>query len=105
MSKKPLCKKVWLDHLSRQERSGATQKEYCREQDLSLSAFRYWKKRRSREATFGGTAFIEVPVPQRSREPMRDICTIEFPNGCTLRVHATGTVRELAQLVAMVRGL
>ena len=105
MTQKPLSKAAWLDHLSRQAGSGETQQEYCQEHGLSLSAFRYWKKRRTHEASSEETSFIELPMTGAMSGPMCDLCTIEFPNGCALRVHATGRMPELAQLVAMVRDL
>jgi hypothetical protein len=105
MSKKSLSKEAWLDHLSRQERSDATQQEYCRKHGLSLSAFWYWKKRRSHEAASEDVSFIELPVTGAKSVSTGDVCTIEFPNGCCLRVHAASRMPELAQLVAMVRGL
>ena len=102
MATKSLSKATWLEHLALQERSGATQQAYCKEQGLSLSAFQYWKKRKAREATSGKNSFIEVRVPETSAESTRDICTIEFPNGCSVRVHATSVMRELIEMVAMV---
>jgi len=61
MTTKALSKEAWLEHLSRQERSDEMQQEYCREQGLSLSAFRYWEKRRAREATVGGLLSSRCP--------------------------------------------
>jgi hypothetical protein len=105
MAKKTLSKEAWLEHLSRQERSGGTQQEYCREHSLSVSAFRYWKKRRAHEATSEEASFIELPMVGAKSVSIGDICTIEFPNGCSLRIHATSRIPELAELAAMVRGL
>jgi len=105
MAKKALSKEAWLEHLIRQKRSGGTQQEYCRKHSLSLSAFRYWKKRSSHEATSEEASFIELPITGAKSVSIGDICTIEFPNGCSLRVHATSRMPELAKLAAMVRGL
>jgi hypothetical protein len=105
MAKKTLSKEAWLEHLTRQKRSGDTQQGYCRKHSLSLSAFRYWKKRRAHEATSDEASFIELPITGAKSVSIGDICTIEFPNGCSLRVHATSRMPELAKLAAMVRGL
>jgi hypothetical protein len=105
MAKEALSKEAWLEHLSRQKRSKDTQKEYCRKHGLSLSAFRYWNKRRAREATFEEASFIELPITEPKSVSIGDICTIEFPNGCSLRVHTTSRMPELAKLATMVSGL
>lgn len=105
MTRKTLGRAAWADHLSRQERSGETQQKYCQEHSLSLSAFRYWKKRRTHEASSEEASFIELPMTGAMSGPIGDLCTIEFPNGCALRVHAASRMRELAQLVTMVRDL
>ena len=105
MAKKALSKEAWLEHLVRQERSGDTQQEYCREHRLSLSAFRYWKKRKAHEATSEEASFIELPITGAKSVTIGDICTIDFPNGCSLRVYATSWMPELTELAAMVRGL
>lgn len=105
MTRKKLSKEAWLDQLSRQERSDETQQEYCRKHSLSLSAFRYWKKRRAYEATSEEASFIELPMTGAMSVSTGDVCTIKFPNGCSLRVHATSKMPDIAQLAMMVRDL
>ena len=75
------------------------------EHSLPLSAFRYWKKRGAHEAASEEASFIELPMTGAMSESIGDLCTIEFPNGCALKVHTMSAVQELAQLVAIVGGL
>lgn len=106
MTRKTLSKQEWLDHLSSQERGKATQREYCREHGLSLSAFRYWKKREAHEADSGTKKFIEIPTACKNHlAPAKGSCTIIFPNGCSLRVRVLGGRRDLLELATMVKNL
>jgi hypothetical protein len=106
MSKTRLNKQEWIEHLSNQERSAATQRAYCREHGLSLSAFRYWKKRETREAAGETKAFIEIPTPgKKSSSPYNDSCAITFPNGCSLRVRLLDAQQDLHALAALVKSL
>jgi hypothetical protein len=53
-------RKFWEAHLKSWESSGTSQSAYCRQHQLRLNCFIYWKKRRSfREP---GVSLVEWPV-------------------------------------------
>ena len=52
------CSEFWRKHIEAWVSSGSTQAEYCRRQDLRLSAFGYWKRRLAMERAAAG--FVEV---------------------------------------------
>ena len=35
--------RYWLEHIRRWQQSDSTQSEYCRQRDLSITAFRWWR--------------------------------------------------------------
>ena len=50
----------WEEHLSQWEASGLSQSEYCRQNDLKLHCFLYWRKRQ--RATVESTvSLVELP--------------------------------------------
>ena len=50
---KPLTARgrFWQGHLQRWRQSGLSQAQYCRQQQLSAAAFRWWKRQRSAEGS------------------------------------------------------
>ncbi len=54
----------WEQHHCGWRQSGLTQKAYCAQHDLKLSAFSYWRKRFSRPTT--GNKLIPLAVHHRA---------------------------------------
>jgi hypothetical protein len=53
----------WNDHLSRCKNTGASQKEYCRSNNLNYHTFKYWQNKLKKEKVNGaGKGFVEIPV-------------------------------------------
>jgi hypothetical protein len=57
-------RRFWENHIGKWELSGLSQVEYCRENDIKVKSFRYWKRRVGRLG--GAPALVEVPFPQPS---------------------------------------
>jgi hypothetical protein len=55
----------WDEHLSRWNESGLSQSAYCREHQLNLHRFIYWKKRRFPETT--SVCLVELPISTREK--------------------------------------
>ena len=51
---------VWEEHMKQWQSSGLTQAEYCRCNELKLSAFYYWRKRLKEKAN--AVTLVQVPV-------------------------------------------
>lgn len=50
----------WNAHLKAWTETELTQAEYCRQHNLSIKSFGYWKRKQKKEST--GVAFYPVPV-------------------------------------------
>lgn len=79
--------RYWDDHLSRWKESGLSQSAYCREHELNLHRFIYWKKRRFPETM--KVSLVELPISARetscfisSRPPL----CIVFGSRCRIEV-------------------
>lgn len=55
-------RRYWEAHLSQWEASGFSQKEYCRQNDLKLHCFLYWRKRQ-RSLQESRPSLVEWPMP------------------------------------------
>lgn len=55
--------RYWDEHLSRWKESGLSQSAYCREHQLNLHRFIYWKKRRSPKTP--NVSLVELPISTR----------------------------------------
>jgi len=73
-----------------------SQTSYCAKHDLSLSAFRYWKKRCSKATEQDDQELVEV-APRWSAG-MLDLCAISFPNGCTVRLRTADSIGLISAL-------
>jgi|MudIll2142460700_1097286.scaffolds.fasta_scaffold1411432_1 hypothetical protein len=60
-------RKFWEAHLKRWEASGISQSAYCRQNQLRLNRFIYWKKRRSPEQC--RVSLVEWPAPRQEAHP------------------------------------
>ena len=57
--------RFWEEHLKRWETSGVSQNDYCRQNNLRLNRFIYWKKKRSpKEPTM--VSLVELPLPRQA---------------------------------------
>jgi len=50
----------WTEIFHEQETSGLTQKEFCRQKQIKLSTFHYWKSRLKSSENPAATGFIEI---------------------------------------------
>jgi len=99
MAKMKLTTAEWLEHVASQVNSECSQRAYCSEHNLSLSTFCYWKKRYVKLETSENQELVEV-APRSVGAWMHDLCTISFPNGCTVRLrtaNAIGLISALAK--------
>lgn len=99
----------WRRTLTEHQRSGLTQLEFCRRNELALSTFQYWRRRlRSVDVeteTDVSTDFVEVavrPVAVRARPDATDSSDgfeLTFPNGLRLKVPIQVEGRALAEVL------
>lgn len=93
------------------ERSGVSQKQFAREQDIPISTLSYWVRRTRRESESGAQATVVEIAPRRLRaasaskrieSAVAERVDIRLPNQLELRV-PTGT--DADWVVELLRGL
>ncbi len=63
-------RRFWQQHVERWERSGQSQAAYCRQHDLKLHCFIYWRGK-YRRAKRGLVSLVEVQLPRVAGEAIR----------------------------------
>jgi hypothetical protein len=79
-------KEYWNHHIGNWRNSGLTQIQYCKEQQLKLSTFRYWKSRLKQ---------LVLSKPLLPVTVSSAICstTSSFPSGISLSVNDRVSIR------------
>ena len=68
----PEKRRFWEECIRQWEASGISQIEYCRQNDVNIKSFRYWKKRISRQECT--PALVELPLSKTSRFSASPAC-------------------------------
>ena len=68
----------WQHHIERWQQSGLSQKEYCKQHELTFSSFGYWRARLNRSKR----AKKLIPVDIKTTDHAR----LSLPNGIRLEV-------------------
>lgn len=66
-------KRFWKAHIQTWKKSGLLQVEYCRQHNISVHRFSYWKKKFSQEVSgASGPKFVQLPAVAAARPPSID---------------------------------
>ena len=95
-------RKFWEDHIQLWQASGTNQAEYCRQNNLKMHQWWYWRKRIS-QSTESGIKF--VPLNFSSGKFCRGGVNVVTPNGYRIEVDHGFDISKLRQLITAVRGL
>lgn len=99
--------KLWQAHVRAWRKSGLSQNEYCRRNQLSSSQFSYWKKNLRQQAK-SSVSFVPVPVhaPDLQSASGGDDSglTIFLDNGIRIRLNNDFTAATLTKVVAVFEG-
>lgn len=87
--------------------SGISQKNYCKQNNLSYNTFKYWlnKYHKDRQGRKSGSSksFIPVHIPQTVTahipEPNTGMISINYPNGVVLNCPVDISVEQLRGLI------
>jgi transposase-like protein len=104
--------RFWHKHVQRWQRSGTTQSQYCREHDLSIAAFHWWR----RKLTHGGSGrdsrkehpaapvpiFTEIRIPEGDRAAAPYAYEIILPNRTQVRLRQNFDAEGVARLVSLL---
>ena len=83
----------WTEIFREQETSGLTQKDFCRQRQIKLSTFHYWKGRLKSPETPAEKGFIEIhDAPDPDRPELEDLSggkqlEVRFAKGFGFRFH------------------
>ena len=98
----------WRRHLQRQRAGGFTVRQYCREQQLTESAFYFWRRtiaERDRQAESDRRpAFVPVVMTDQPTSTSDTPIEIRLANGRRLRVRAGCDRALLADVVTLLEG-
>lgn len=96
MSKKPDEAKAgqWRSHIQAWQRSGLSQAGYCRQHDLVLSRFGYWRRKLQGRLS-PASGFVRV-VPRSTSEGL----SVRLPSGLEIKGVEAGNLAVVTELVA-----
>ena len=85
------------------EASGLTQREFAASVNIGCSTFTSWLRRRRREPVPAVKPWVEVDVVQAPSSSSMVRYQLEWPNGMRVNVNGGFDVREVGQLLNLVR--
>jgi len=104
--------RFWLKHVQQWQRSQALQIQYCKEHKLSVSAFRWWRRKlrgdppvagpRKGSRPASGPSFTEIRIPQGHEAVSAYAYEILLPNGAHLRLCRNFDVQAVSSLVSLL---
>lgn len=105
--------RFWQEHVQQWQRSHALQIQYCQEHDLSVTAFRWWRRKLIRDHQVldpeqGGQpesvpTFTEIRIPEGDVAVAAYPYEILLPNRTQLRMGKNFEVKAVAALVSLLR--
>lgn len=104
--------RFWRKHVQQWQRSGATQSQYCRERDLSIAAFHWWRRKLTqgrpvvdppREMpTACVPTFTEIRIPEGGAAAAAYAYEIILPNRTQVRLRQNFDAEAVAALVSLL---
>jgi hypothetical protein len=96
----------WRGIIAECKSSGSSQKDFCKEKDLSFSTFQYWRTRINKlDSSMSGTngyfdGFIRHALPHVGGGTTY---ILEWPDGMRLRIPLHASVEEISTLTERLR--
>lgn len=107
-NRKPLTERgrFWLTHIHRQAQGEGTRRQYCRDHDLSESAFAWWRRELKQRGWLDPNAetgrFVRVPVPAATVGATGGRYEIRLTNQRQLILTGDFEAPKVARLVALL---
>lgn len=105
--------RFWLKHVQQWQRSQALQIQYCEEHNLSVAAFRWWRRKlihdnRGQDPEQGVQpeavpTFAEIRIPEGDVSAAAYPYEILLPNRTQLRLRKNFEAEAVAALVSLLR--
>lgn len=90
---------VWEHKIAQWERSGRTQREFCREQGIALSTFQWWRARLKRGAPLAPPSFLPLALEAADA----GIVEVTLRSNTRVRVRGAAATRLVDALIARLR--
>jgi hypothetical protein len=104
--------RFWRKHVQQWQRSGATQSQYCREQDLSIAAFHWWRRKlapgqpgvdpQKEQPTSPTPTFTEIRIPAVGTPAAAYAYEIILPNRTEVRLRQNFDAEAVAALISLL---
>jgi len=104
--------RFWRKHVQQWGRSGATHAQYCQEHKLSVTAFRWWRRKlvddqpvpRPRKGSRPASVptFTEIRIPEGGAAAASYAYEIILPNRTQLRLRQNFDAEAVAALVSLL---
>lgn len=104
---KPLTRRgrYWLKHVQQWQASKNTQVQYCKDQGISLCAFRWWRRRlngNTQSTPPAKATFTEVPMGMLQMSATGYAYEVTLPNRTQLRLQRHFDPKAVASLLALL---
>jgi len=91
--------KSWTDRILEWEKSGLSQKEFCRQKEISFSTFHYWRKKLKTKAG----QFVEIKVDKAGKNNQAIVITL--PNNIQIHIQHVSDSKMIGELVQSLKDL
>jgi hypothetical protein len=86
----------WQNHFDLHIASGLTRSKYCKANNVNYDRFGYWLSKKYRP----NSALIAVKIkPRETPSPSDALCTLNFRNGCSLKIHTTEILSHILEIM------
>ena len=104
--------RFWRKHVQQWQRSGATQSQYCREHNLSIAAFHWWRRKltpgqpgvdpQKELPTALASTFTEIRIPAGDTTAAAYTYEIVLPNRTQVRLPQNFDAEAVSKLVSLL---
>lgn len=84
----------WAGHIAAWQSGYRSQVDYCQEQGISLSSFRYWRQKLSsaRLSVDSSAGLLPIQVSEQARNAgLESLLEVQLPNGILLKLPGSDT--------------
>lgn len=90
---------VWQERIAQWERSGRTQRAYCKERRLALSTFQWWRARLRQTAQAAAQPFVPIALGATETQAVE----VTLRSNTRVRVEGAAVTRLVDALIARLR--
>jgi hypothetical protein len=92
-------KDIWVQKLQDWEMSGLKRAEYCRQNQIPVSTFDYWRKRIRKESALSSDEKGLVKLPMFLKQSTQVSYSIDYPSGHKIQIPENYSSEPLKRLI------